>query len=171
MDFSTRPVASRPGWPALLLLCASAGLAALAGLEARGALRERAVNRAAVDSLRQQLGAARRQLTALDSRRRGDGERLAARARLTVEAPPHRVLSDLAALLPPDVRLAGLTLVYDGQLRVEAQVVARHAAAYDAFLDRLVASRRFSGVLPGPESREGELRASLRASYRAETAP
>lgn len=166
MDFSTRPApSSQPGWLAAGLLSIAVALALWAGLDARAALGERQEAKATVGVLRSDLAASQRRLAGLEARRRGDGERLAARARLTMEAPPHRVLSDLTALLPPDVRLSELSLVYEGALRVEAQLVARRAAAYDAFLDRLVASPRFSEVNPGPEAREGELRATVNARY------
>lgn len=168
MDFKTRPApSSGPGWLGLGALALAMALAVGAGLDARAALRERSEARAALDALRSDLAAAQRRLTGLDARRRGDGERLAARARLTVEAPPHRVLGDLSALLPPEVRLSELNLAYGDELRVEVQLVARRASAYDAFLDRLAASERFSDVTPGPEARTGELRASVSARYRA----
>ena len=166
MDFSTRPApSSQPGWLTAGLLSIAVALGLWAGFDARAALRERREARAAVDSLRSELAASQRRLAGLEARRGGDGDRLAARARLTLEAAPHRVLSDLTALLPPDVRLSELSLVYEVALRVEAQLVARRAAAYDAFLDRLVASPRFSEVNPGPEAREGELRATVNARY------
>jgi len=146
-------------------------LALLATLEARATLHERRDAQAAVDSLRSDLDAAQRQRTRLEARRKGEGERLASRARLTAEAPPHRVLSELAALLPPDVRLEDLSLVYGSELRVEALVVARRAAAYDILLERLVASPRFSEVNPGPESRDGELRSRVSARFQSGDAP
>ncbi len=170
MDFSTHPRPSRSVWPGgLLVLCAV--LAAGAGLEARQALEARRVARAEMDALRNELASAQRRLATLESGRQQEGERLAARARLTVEVPPHRVLAELAALLPPGVRLSELGLSYERQLLLDAQLVARRPADYDAFLDRLASSPRFADVLPGPESRDGELRASLRASYRGEATP
>lgn len=168
MDFSTRPSRPPQRWPALVSLLAAAALALLAGLEARAALRERAAARGLLEQQRAELAASRRRLAALESRGRGAGDSLAARARLTLQAPPHRVLSDLAALLPPDVRLDKLSLVYGDELSVEVQLLARRPSAYDALVDRVVASPRFVEVIPSPESRDGELRASLRMSYRPE---
>jgi Tfp pilus assembly protein PilN len=172
VDFSTRPApSSHLGWLATGVLSIAVALALWVGFDAWAALGERQDARAAVDALRSDLAASERRITHLEARRRGEGERLAARARLTIEAPPHRVLSDLSVLLPPDVRLSDLVLVYDSALRVEARLVSRRAAAYDAFLDRLVASPLFSEVTPGPEAREGELRATVSARYRAGDAP
>jgi hypothetical protein len=64
-------------------------------------------------------------------------------------------------VLPPDVRLDQVTLSYEGGVQVDMRVVARTPEAYDAFLDRLVASPRFRSVLPGDEERSSELRAAV----------
>jgi len=102
--------------------------------------------------------------------RRHAGERtLAAQVQASAEAPPQRVLADLAALLPPEVRLQALALDYRDRVLVDLRIAARRAEAYDAFLQRLAESKRFGDVVPGPETREGELLASLRMSYPVET--
>jgi hypothetical protein len=87
----------------------------------------------------------------------------------SAEAPPQRVLADLAALLPPEVKLQALALDYRDRVLVDLRIAARRAEAYDAFLQRLAESKRFGDVVPGPETREGELLATLRMSYPVET--
>lgn len=91
---------------------------------------------------------------------------LAAQALLTAEAPPVRIVSELALLMPGDVRLEGLRLAYGNRLQVEMRVAARAAGSYDLFLGRLEASPLFTDVLPGEENRDGELRALVRAVWR-----
>ena len=98
--------------------------------------------------------------------RKGPAEVLSARAFLTAEAPPPRVLADLEAVLPPDVRLRALTLDYGEHLDVAMDVTARRAASYDLFLRRLQQSRLFTGVRPGEEMRDKGVRARVRATYR-----
>jgi hypothetical protein len=92
---------------------------------------------------------------------------LAAQALLTADAPPSRVVAELSRLMPADVRLENLRLVYGSRLQVEMRVSARAAGSYDVFIDRLERSPSFSEVLPGDENREGELRALVRAVWRA----
>jgi len=86
-------------------------------------------------------------------------------AEFTVEAPPPKIVADLSSLLPPDVRLLSLMLTYRDRLEVDARVSARKAEAYDELLVRLGRSPLFDDVVPGPESREGELLASVRMRY------
>ena len=69
-------------------------------------------------------------------------------------------------LMPADVRLASLSLAYADGVVVDVQVAARNAAAYDAFLDRLVASPRFTKVEPGDEARDGEIQAHVQMTWR-----
>jgi hypothetical protein len=87
-------------------------------------------------------------------------------ALLSADAPPPRVLADLAAVMPGDVRLESLALTYGQTVALEMQVVARAAPAYDAFLQRLEGSPVFGDVTPGDESRGDEVRGSLRVTYR-----
>ncbi len=98
--------------------------------------------------------------------RRDAGQVLAAQALLTAEAPPSRVVSELARLMPGDVRLEDLRLTYGSRLQVEMRVSARVVGSYDLFLDRLERSPFFTEVLPGDENREGELRSLVRAVWR-----
>lgn len=99
--------------------------------------------------------------------RKGPDAVLSARAFLTAEAPPPRVLADLETLLPPDVRLRTLTLDYGERLDLGLQVAARRAASYDLFLKRLQESPLFTGVRPGEEVRDNGVRAQVRATYRS----
>ena len=92
---------------------------------------------------------------------------LSARALLTAEAPPPRVLADLEALLPGDVRLMALTLDYGERLDAgHAGSAARQPASYDLFLQRLQQSPLFADVRPGEETRDGGVRAQVQAAYR-----
>jgi hypothetical protein len=90
---------------------------------------------------------------------------LAAQAEGTLDAPPPRVVADLASAMPADVRLESVDLDYRDRIFVALQVRARTPEAYDLFLERLNRSGRFLEIVPGPESRSGEVSASIRASY------
>jgi len=57
-------------------------------------------------------------------------------------------------------------MTYGEPLGVSMDVVARTASSYDLFLDRLQRSPLFTDVLPGEENRDGELRTSIRMTYR-----
>jgi Tfp pilus assembly protein PilN len=91
---------------------------------------------------------------------------LSARALLTAEAPPPRVLADLEALLPGDVRLMTLNLEYGERLELVMQLAARQPASYDRFLRDLQQSPLFADVRPGEETRDGGVRAQIKAAYR-----
>lgn len=95
---------------------------------------------------------------------------LSARVLQSVGAPPPRVVAELAALLPADVRLTSLSLAYGEHLRLEMKVEARSSAAYDVFLDRVQRSPLFTDVLPGVENRDGPVSAVVKALYRGEGA-
>lgn len=138
------------------------------------AAQQAATARSVREEARSQLAEARLRLAELRERlqRRDAGPRddagVSARALAASDAPPSRVLGDVATLLPEGVRLDGLDLTYGREVEVHLQVVARQAGDYDAFIERLTRSARFAGVEPGPERREGEVRVSVRAIYRAE---
>jgi len=164
-DFSTRP-RRRVRSVDLLLLGAgllAAGLAAHAAWSASNELRYR---RNEVDDVRREADAAAERVRALESGRVPGGDTLMSQAQFTMEAPPPRIVADLSALLPPDVRLLSLMLTYRDRLEVDARVSARKAEAYDELLARLGRSPLFEDVVPGPENREGELFASVRMRYR-----
>lgn len=163
-DFSTRPDLSRRAraWEALALGGAAVLLLASAAA-ALSAARQARVAEAAVTGLRREVLEARERVRALEGRRRSD--LLTSQLVLTAEAPPARVLAELAELLPPEARLESLSLVYGSRLELEAQVVTRRPASYDLLLERLQASPRFGDIQPGPEARQGEMRALLRMTH------
>jgi hypothetical protein len=130
------------------------------------AWREARAGQAQLSVLRSERDEAAARVRALETSLRRDS--MATQAWLTVEAPPPRVVADLAELLPPEVRLEELSLRYGTRLEVAMTVAARRAPAYDLFLERLAASPRFADVVPGSESRGDEVRAELRAAYREE---
>ena len=166
-DFSSGPRRRRPSardWvlfgAGALAFLVSAGVAWQAWREARAA-------RGRVVAVRAERDAAAARVRALEAHLRRDS--LATQAWLTVEAPPPRVVADLAELLPPEVRLEELSLKYGARLEIAMIVAARRAADYDLFLERLAASPRFGDVVPGMENRGGEVRAELKAAYREES--
>jgi Tfp pilus assembly protein PilN len=161
-DFSTRPKGREAGLPDLMLLLAgfvAAVLCAGALLRARA---DTASVQARLADVRSRTAGDQR-LAAQLERRAGEG--VIGQARLTSEAPPPRVLAELAALLPPDVRLEGLTLAYGRGLEIEMKVVARNPQAYDRLLDRLEKSPRIKGLTHGAESRQGEVQTTVRATF------
>jgi NAD(P)-dependent dehydrogenase (short-subunit alcohol dehydrogenase family) len=140
---------------ALLLAAGDAVRAARAREEAR----EQALHaRSELEPLRARLhareGASRRDST------------LRHQAELTAEAAPPRVIADLAALLPADARVGRLELHYGNRLELDFRVETRTPAAYDRLLEALAASGRLEAVVPGAETREGEVHASMSAVYR-----
>jgi len=123
-----------------------------------------------VAGVREQVREAREQLVSLESRM-GEGGRspgeaaLLARAAAAVDAPPERVVSALAVVLPDDVRVDRLAIEYASDVGVEMQVVARDAGAWDRFLARMEESPSFESVMPGPERRTGEVKSVVRARF------
>ena len=91
---------------------------------------------------------------------------LATQALLSSDVPPPRLLAELSALMPPDVKLDAVSLAYGEGIDVRLQVSAKAGAAYDAFLQRLEGSPAFDDVIPGEESRDGGVSASIQAHYR-----
>jgi hypothetical protein len=163
-DFSTAGGASGRGQAWTLAGALALGIAAQQALAARAELGQ----------AQARVAAARQQASALSERlkrstaRSGADQAVVVRALAAAGSPPSQVLRDMVALMPSGVRFDNLQLTYGREIVVEAQVVARRVADYDAFLERLAASSRFGSVEPGPETREAELRASLRAVYLAE---
>lgn len=163
-DFSTRE-RPRTGRLDLALLAASVALVALAGPQALGARREVAGMRAEVESAREEAARASRRAQGLE-RAGGPVDAAADRAALTLASAPPLVLSALAELLPADVRLESVSIRYAERAEVSLAVTARSAHAYDVFLQRLVASPEFTAVRPGPENRQGLVRASVDCVHR-----
>jgi Tfp pilus assembly protein PilN len=91
---------------------------------------------------------------------------LATQALLSADAAPPRVLADLAALMPPDVKLDSLSLTYGEGIGLTMRVSARSGGAYEAFLQRLEGSPSFDEVVPGEETRDGGVSASIDVRYR-----
>lgn len=165
-DFSSRAHGrARWGTGERALVTAAGLLLALVGWWVAAVWSDHRHASARVQAAREELAGARSRAQANPSRRSPD-DALVSRAVLTTEAPPGSVLKVLAALLPPDVRLDGLTLKYGERLELDLRVAARNAKAYDLFLSRLEASPLFERVEPGEENREGEVRTTVRAAFK-----
>jgi hypothetical protein len=162
-DFSTR-TRKHPARIEHGLLVLAVMVAGLALLEAWSATRGREEALARAREARASVDSLRKRTRALEASR-GRGDALGPRADLTLRAAPPRVVADLAALLPEEAKLDGLELRYRNQLELTLRVSARSGAVYDELLRRLVASKHLASVLPGPESREGEVKSSLSAIY------
>lgn len=166
-DFSTRRRAQAPaGSTLLLVLGALALVASLGDAWLRNAEAARA--RASLESLRSELGAARRRADTLAARERRSDDRLPGQVTWTALAPPALVVARLTDLLPDDVRLDALQLEYGPRLELEAQVSARRPEAYDELLARLASASAFEDVRPGSEQRQDEMKATLRFSWAGE---
>jgi hypothetical protein len=161
-DFSTRPATPRLAASDLALLAAGVLAAALCARAVVGGRAEVGAARARLAEVRRDLDDARHRTLVLE-RRMGDG--VTGQAWLTAEAPPSRVLAELGELLPPDVRLDGLSLTYGRRLEVEMRVVARSPRGYDLLLERLQASPRLKDLVLGAENREGEVQTTVHASF------
>jgi len=164
-DFSTRTRAeSSPRLVRLgvvigaLLLAASAGQACRAVAARSAARSELATRQADLAELRRRLGPLERPSSPEATLRR--------QVELTARASPPRVLADLATLVPPGAALDRVVLDYTDELGLELRVEARTPADYDRLLEALRSSDRLKGVLPGPETREGDLTATVTAVYR-----
>ena len=159
-DFSTAPRRSRvPAWETLAV---GAGLLALV-LAAGGAWRAREEARSARSRLaevRREVEAAAARQRALEARARGPARGLPA-----AEAPPARIVADLASAIPGDVRLERLSIDYARNGALEMHVVARDAASWDRLLARLEGAPWLREVQPGPEAREAEVRSVIRGRW------
>jgi hypothetical protein len=154
------------------LAVGAAGLALV--LSAAGALqavRSRDAARVRLDAVRGKARALEQEARRLDQAAGRDARDLQERAALTVGAAPAGVISHLADTLPPDVRIARLDMVYGQALTLDLRVEARSPQAYDRFLGALAGSGRLRDIETGPEAREGEVVASVRAIYRPGGAP
>lgn len=164
-DFRTRPRAKRSPLASRIALGLAAAALLLAAGEAVRAARARDEAREGAVRTRREVEPLRVRLRAKESASSRDAT-LRRQAELTAGAAPPRVIADLAALLPGDARVGRLDLHYGDRLELDFQVETRTSAAYDLLLEALAASGRVEGVVPGPETREGEVQASLRAVYR-----
>lgn len=170
-DFSTQP--RRRGAERLerVLLAVALALALACAYSAWRAWADLRHVQASLDRARQGLEAERERMRSLEPSRGRLVDTLVSQALLSQEAPPQRLVAELAQLLPADVRLDDLHLRYGDRLELSLRVRARRPEAYDRFLARLAASPSFCDVQPGDESRAGELTASLRFAYREGGAP
>jgi len=82
------------------------------------------------------------------------------------ESPPPQVVGELAELAAGDVRLDALTSATPTRSPLDLQVTAQTLPPTIGFFEGLVESPRFVDLRPGSESRRGELRCTLRATYR-----
>jgi len=159
-DFSTSPRPRRvPTWERLAVLAGVAALL-LAGAGAWRAREEARDARARLADVRREADASALRLRSLESRARAGAPRLPAS-----EAPPARIVAALASVLPGDARLEGLSIDYQHGGLLELAVEAREAAAWDRLLDRLSRDPRFDDVRPGPESRDAEVKSTVRARW------
>jgi Tfp pilus assembly protein PilN len=170
MDFSSRPRRRTSSFDRLLLAFAAVALV-WAGKDAKDATQEASQIRAADAAARRETDAILAKLRALETRRTSEDDKLADRAALTAAGSPLRVLQDISRALPPDVRLESVALGYGDGVAIDAAVAARDPAAYDRFLETLVASKHFSRVLPGDESREGEMKGRVSMTWHPEPRP
>lgn len=168
-DFSSRAAARRaaPG-PRLsdsVFLMLAGGALVVALLLAFTAGRTRDLARAAEVQARREADAARARLRAL-APPSDPSQRLAEwRARTGARASLARVLADVEPALSADTRLERVTVDYGEHVAVALDVVARAARDYDRFVERLAALPAFADVTTGPEQRDGEVRAQVRARY------
>jgi len=160
-DFSSGPRAT-PGRLLGRFALAAGGVAVLAAallwFQARN---ERQVAERRLAEVGREVALARDHVLALRARAR------AARAgELAPEdAPPARIVSEIARMLPDDVRLERLVIDYRGGGTLELQVVARDAGAWDRVLQRLESQPRIREAEPGPEARAAEVRSLVRARW------
>jgi hypothetical protein len=164
-DLSTHPRHNGRGPLDLILLAVAIVVFALSGHASWSAWSGLRRTEHSVARVRHATERAVSRTRAVRTRSRSDTEKLVSALLLTNECPPPRVLAELEELLPPDERLDGATLRYAEQLGVELVVVARSPSAYDHFLESLVESRRFVELVPGLETRDGELRSTITAHY------
>jgi Tfp pilus assembly protein PilN len=163
-NFSTAPRSPRSG---LALTVAGALAFAAAAQQALGARADLEEAKTHVVEAGREVSALRERAKRSTTRAEADQATLA-QAFSATQSPPSQVLRDMVGLMPEGVRFEALELTYGPAVLVQAQVVARRVADYDEFVDRLAASSRFGSVEPGPETREAELRASLRVVYHPE---
>jgi Tfp pilus assembly protein PilN len=161
-DFSSRPRARVPaGADAILLAFALA--AALVTVRAVWSARaEGASAQARLEEARRETEDARRRVDALE---KATSDGVSRQAWLTAEAPAPLVIERLGELLPPDVRLESLLLIYGRALEVEMRVAARDPRAYDRLVERLLASPLVKDVVLGAENREGEVQTTVHATF------
>lgn len=161
-DFRSGPRGPQPrlwqvGWLGLGAL-----VLALAGYQALAARAEAGAAEARLAGVTREVAALASRRAALAARARAGSDPLAA-----LDAPPARIVADVASVLPPDARLDRLAIDYGRGGALELLVVARDAASWDLLLERLERSPRIHDVEPGPEARAAEVRSVVRARWSA----
>lgn len=160
-DFSTTTRPSRvPTWQNVAL-AACALLALGAALQAFVAREEAHGAATRLSEVSREVETAAARLQAIDARTRVPG------ALLPEQAPPARIVAEVASVLPDDARLERLAIDYPRGGMLELAVVARDAAAWDELLKGMEAAPRFREVEPGPEARAAEVRSLVRARWAA----
>jgi hypothetical protein len=163
-DFSTSPRPRRP--PARELLAVALALLAL-GFAFRTAWttrREAAAARDRLAAVQREIGTFQARIRAVGARAAAGGE-LLTRAAAAGEAPPERIVAELARALPDDARVERLSIVYGDEITLEMRVVARDPRAWDRTLERLARAESLEEVSPSPERREGEVRTTVHARW------
>jgi len=167
-DFSTRRRVGSPRLLDVLLLALSVAALIWSATAAVAARRELEGARLALQELRERAPAEERRLHDIESSRRDRNDALANQALQTLTSPPARILSDIETALPSGARLEALSLTYGREaVELEIQLLAHSPETYDEFVARVEGSGRFGHLAFGSESRSGEMKASLRADYRA----
>lgn len=160
-DFSSSPRADRTaGWHGLAL--AACALAAIGSVLLARAARSEA------DEAQRRLAEVRRDVDAASARLQALEGRVAARRAGMLDAadaPPARIVADVAAALPRDVRLERLAIDYRRGGALELAVVARDASAWDLLLRQLELAGHLRAVAPGPEARAAQVRSLVRARW------
>jgi hypothetical protein len=126
--------------------------------------REAAAARDHVAAVQREIGTLQARLRAVAGRTLAGGE-LLTRAAAAGEAPPERIVAELARALPDDARIERLSIAYGDEIALEMRVVARDPEAWDRTLERLAKAEPLEEVSPGPERREGEVRTTIRARW------
>jgi hypothetical protein len=160
-DFSSAPRTSRVPLLQQLAFAACALVAIAAALQAYQTRDEAQAARRRLAEVSREVDAARGRAQALESR-----ARVARAGMLAAEdAPPARIVAEVASLLPDDVRLERIAIDYRRGGVLELLVVAHDARAWDRLLLQLEAAPRIREVEPGPEARAAEVRSLVRARW------
>jgi len=164
-DFSSRPRRRPPNGIDLGLLGIGLLTVLVAGYATGTSWADFKRARQHVAEVRRETEAAQARLRALEARSAPTAA-LGMQALLSEEAPPPRVLAELASLMPPDVRIESMGMAYGESIALDLQVSAKAGGAYEAFLQRLEGSPLFTDVTPGDETRDGGISATVRVRYR-----